>query len=73
MKKRISMLLAIVLALSLTACGDKTGYADEGYGEGRMGDTMHTEFFDYTLNSAYLCDEFEGYTPPRAMICWWRT
>lgn len=64
MRKRISMILAIVLALSLTACGDKTGYADkDGYGEGRIGDAMHTEFFDYTVNSAYLCDEFEGYAP----------
>lgn len=37
--------------------------AEGGYGEGRMGDTMKTYFFDYTVNSAYLCDEFEGYVP----------
>ena len=37
--------------------------AEGGYGEGRMGDTMKTYFFDYTVNSAYLCDEFNGYTP----------
>ena len=24
---------------------------------------MHTYFFDYTVNSAYLCDEYEGHTP----------
>ena len=24
---------------------------------------MHTEFFDYTVNSAYLCDDYEGYIP----------
>ena len=34
-----------------------------GYSEGRMGDTMNTYFFDYTVNSAYLCDEFNGYLP----------
>ncbi len=37
--------------------------AQGGYGEGRMGDTMKTYFFDYTINSAYLCDEFNGYVP----------
>ena len=38
-------------------------YAQDGYGEGRMGDVMHSYFFDFTVNSAYLCDEFEGYVP----------
>ncbi len=37
--------------------------AQDGYGEGRMGDTMKTYFFDYTINSAYLCVEFNGYVP----------
>lgn len=38
--------------------------SDEGgYFEGRMGDTMKTYFFDYTVNSAYVCDEYEGYQP----------
>lgn len=63
--KRWSLLCPIaVLCLALLAgCGDKAGYAEDGYGEGRMGDTMHTYFFDYTVNSAYLCGEFEGYAP----------
>ena len=26
--------------------------AEDGYGEGRLGDTMQTYFFDYTVNSA---------------------
>ena len=34
-----------------------------GYEEGRFGDTMETYFFDYTVNSAYLCDEYNGYLP----------
>lgn len=37
--------------------------AEGGYGEGYIGDTMKTYFFDYTVNSAYLCDEFNGYVP----------
>ena len=44
--------------------GSGVGYPDEyGNAEGRFGDTMHTYFFDYTVNSAYLCDEYEGYEP----------
>ena len=35
----------------------------DGYAEGRIGDVMRTYFFDYTVNSAYTCKEFEGYTP----------
>lgn len=34
-----------------------------GYSEGRIGDTMETYFFDYTINSAYLCEEYNGYEP----------
>ena len=42
----------------------RVGYPDEyGNAEGRIGDTMHTYFFDYTVNSAYLCDEYDGYEP----------
>ena len=37
--------------------------AEDGYGEGRIGDTMQTYFFDYTVNSAYTCTEFAGTTP----------
>lgn len=37
-------------------------YAEDGYAEGRLGDVMHNSFFDYTVHSAYLCDEMEGYT-----------
>lgn len=37
--------------------------SEDGYGEGRIGDTMQTYFFDYTVNSAYTCTEFAGTTP----------
>lgn len=44
-------------------------YPDEdGYGEGRFGSIMHTYFFDYTVNSAYLCNEFEGYVPAEGNV-----
>lgn len=63
--KRSGLLWVICLlaAVLLTGCGPKEGEAQDGYGEGRMGDTMHTEFFDYTVNSAYLCDDYEDYIP----------
>lgn len=38
-------------------------HAEDGYAEGRMGDTMCTSFFEYTVNSAYVADSFESYVP----------
>lgn len=32
-----------------------------GYAEGFLGDTLRTSWFDFTVNDAYLCDEYEGY------------
>ena len=70
MKKVGAALLAALLVLALAGCGSKDSeeaanevYAEDGYGEGRMGDTMHTYFFDYTVNSAYVCGTYEGYIP----------
>ncbi len=72
-KKLSSLLLAAVLAATaLTGCGNssddpnasRVGYAnEEGYAEGGLRDTMHTDFFDFTVNSAYTCDTYEDYTP----------
>lgn len=39
------------------------GYAEDGYAEGFLGETMHTYWFDFTINSAYTCMEFDGLTP----------
>ena len=71
MKKVFSILLGMTLMFSLVGCGatgtssgSKSGvYAEDGYGEGEMGDVMHTYFFDYVVNSAYICSEYEGYEP----------
>lgn len=66
MKRTISLMLALVLAFSLAGCGGSesgTGYPEDGFAHGYLGDTMHSYFFDYTVNDAYLCTEFEGYTP----------
>ncbi|MDO4261635.1 MAG: DUF4352 domain-containing protein [Eubacteriales bacterium] len=64
MKKKMLMGLAAAMGIALlTGCGSGTGYAKDGYAEGRMGDTMHTYFFDYTVNSAYTCGELDGYAP----------
>lgn len=38
-------------------------YAEEGYAEGYMGDVMHTYWFNFSVNGAYVCSEFGGYTP----------
>ena len=74
-KKIASLVLAAVLAVTaMTGCGNSSddpnaaqtspGYADEnGYAEGILGTTMHTEFFDFTVNSAYTCASYEDYIP----------
>ena len=53
MKKVIPVLLSLMLVASLAGCGKKDGF----------GATKKTYFFDYTVNSAYVCSEFEGYQP----------
>ena len=68
-KRLASLALAVIFsAMALTGCGSTPSGSlgssnNDGYAEGRMGDTMHTYFFDYTVNSAYICDTYEGYTP----------
>lgn len=65
MKKLITLLLSIVTIFSLVGCGSSSSIVrpdKDGFAEGKLGDTMRTYFFDYTVNSAYLCDEYEGYT-----------
>ena len=37
-------------------------YAEDGFGEGRIGDVLHTYFFDFTVNSAYTTADYNGYT-----------
>ena len=59
MKKRmLALMAALSLALGLTACG-----GDGGNNEGRVQDTMETYFFEFTVNSAYLTNDYAGYTP----------
>lgn len=38
------------------------GYPEDGYASGYMGDTMHTAYFDFTVDSAYTTQEFDGLT-----------
>ncbi len=76
MKKIASLFLAAVMAVALVGCGTPAssdgsgssspaaGYPDEdGYAEGNLNDTMHTYFFDFTINSAYVCSQYENYVP----------
>lgn len=43
--------------------GEVVEPGEDGYADGYMGDTMRTYFFDFTVNEAYLTDEYEGYAP----------
>ena len=57
MKTLLAAAGALCLAVTLGACQlfNPT--------EGRLNDTMHTMFFDFTVTGAYLAEEYEGYQP----------
>lgn len=57
--KKIRFAAALMAVAMLTGCGQSGGE----YKEGRLGDTMETYFFEFTVQSATLCDTFESYTP----------
>ncbi len=40
---------------------------EEGYAEGRIGDTFRTAFFDFTVDNVDGCESYEGYTPKEGM------
>lgn len=68
MKKLFALALALCLAAALCACGNSktkdTGiYAEDGIGQGTVGDVMHTYFFDFTVNSVHFADTYESYVP----------
>lgn len=71
MKKLAALLLAAVMATSVIGCGDSTDAVEDftdtvirpnnGLAEGEIGDTLRTYWFDFAVNSAYLCDSLSGY------------
>lgn len=76
MKKLISLTLTLLLTLALTACGGNSSgggsasnevYAEDGFGEGRIGDVVHSIFMDFSVNSAYTTSNYNGYTAPEGM------
>lgn len=93
MKRLLSLLLALVMLFSLTACSEdgltlnpnsKTSPPstdevkddnndtsedglilpdEDGLAVGYEGDTLHTAFFDMTIDNPRTCEEFDGLTP----------
>lgn len=68
MKRLASILLTLTMALSLAACGEGGlnlnsggGNNEPGLKKGFLGDTLSTEWFDFTVNDAYSCAEYNGY------------
>lgn len=46
-----------------TAAVQKEVNSANGYGQGELGDLVHTSFFDWTVNDAWQTDEYEGIKP----------
>jgi len=72
MKKLIALALTLLALLALTACGGGSSSspgsgevrAEDGYAEARIGDTVHSYFMDFTVNSAYTTADYNGHTAP---------
>lgn len=67
MKRLASLLLALMLALSLAACGEGGLNLNPGGGksdkkDGYIGDTLSTHWFDFTVDDAYSCAQYGDYT-----------
>ncbi len=72
-KKFGAVLICAMMVCVMTACENNSsfgenfgsnkdsmiGYPEDGYADGYLGDTMHTVFFDFTINSAYRSSEFD--------------
>ena len=68
MKRLLTLVLAAMLALSLTACGAQSetgsGYpGDDGTAQGGLNTVMHTEFFTFTITGAALHSTLDDYVP----------
>jgi len=72
MKKLIALTLTLLALLALAACGGGSSSssgggevrAEDGYAEARIGDTVHSYFMDFTVNSAYTTADYNGHTAP---------
>ncbi len=63
--KRLGTVLAIMAAavVGLSGCrnSQSSGLGLQDNTDGRLGQTMKTEFFEFTVNSAYVSDSLDGY------------
>lgn len=63
MKKSAAFLLVLAMLGPLGGCGlDLSLSQGPSVKKGHIGDTMATYWFDFTIEDAYSCSEYDGYT-----------
>lgn len=66
MKKRFLLFFSVLLLILTVSCDPLPPQLRGGGdgGEGYLGDTMHTVFFDFSVSDAAACGSYESYAPP---------
>lgn len=62
--------MALAMCMMFTACGspvNKVVSAVDGQGDGEVGTTFRTYFFDFSVDSCAFPSEYEGYTASEGM------
>lgn len=74
MSKNLIIMISILSIFLFTGCNsikdtlantdeNKNIIAKNGYAEGKIGDTLESKFFEYTVQSAQYVEEYAGYKP----------
>ncbi len=76
MKKFLAFFMVLTMAFSFAGCSEsederpligRTSEQEDGFYEGRIGDTFRTAFFEFTIKSAMVVDAYADYKAEEGM------